>query len=143
MTLTKNYESVLHGPRYLEQLSSNVTSNSNHNGIKITDIGLSEGKNSSINNFSMKSFTSKQNESDMAEKYSFSVSLPNVFYQQEDLGISVDLQDWYFDDEIQPSLQNDPNMQLMPSHDNHSEIMTSFQSCSIFDDTGKFVCWRF
>ena len=91
----------------------------------------------------MQSFTSKENASHIAEKCSFSVSLPNVFNQQENLRISVDLQDLYFDDELQPSLQNDPNMQLIPSHDNYSEIMTSFQSCSIFDDTGKFVCWRF
>ena len=140
ITLTKNCESVPIVSKNLEPLSENVTSNNNRDGNKRTDIQLSESQNSFINNLSiMQAFTSEENENDTTGKCSLSVSLPNVFYPQENYGISVDLQDWYFDDELKLSLQNDPNMQLISSHDKELDNVASFQSSSIFEDTGKFV----
>ena len=144
ITLTKNCESVPIVSKNLEPLSENVSSNNNRDGNKRTDIQLSESQNSFINNLSiMQAFTSEENENDTTGKCSLSVSLPNVFYPQENYGISVDLQDWYFDDELQLSLQNDPNMQLITSRCKELEIVNSSLSSSIFDDTGNLVCLRF
>ena len=139
-TLTKNCQSVPLGPKYPEPLSATVISNTNHDSIKMTDVLLSESKNAFINNVSiMQTFNSEENENDTIDEYTFSLSLPNIFYQKENHEINIDLQDWYFDDEFQTSLQNDPNMQLIASHGKELDSEASFQSSSIFDDTGNFV----
>ena len=139
-TLTKNCQSVPLGPKYSEPLSANDISNTNHDSIKMTDVLLSENRNIFINNFSiMQTFNSEAKANDATDEYTFNLSLPNIFYQKENHEIIIDLQEWYFDDEFQPSLQNDPNMQLISSHGKELDNVASFQSSSIFEDTGKFV----
>ena len=51
----------------------------------------------------------------------------------------IDLLDWYFDDELRPSLRNDPNMQLISSYSDELENKNSYHFSCILSDTGIVI----
>ena len=53
----------------------------------------------------------------------------------------IDLFDWYFDDELQPSLRNDPNMQLISSYSDQFDTKNTSHFSCLLSETGIAIIY--
>ena len=77
-----------------------------------------------------------------------SASVSSTFSGRENRGVDIDLLDLYCDDELHPSLEHDPNMQLFIAHtpSPHDDVETENNDIShpFLTDRGRyFSSYRF
>ena len=116
--------------------SNNLLSSNTNSRVTINDHPRSRiARKKDISNKKTRSLKNQEKDDsnrgidDLVDNFSF-----NKFHND-----NIDLFDWYFDDELRPSLRNDPNMQLISSYTDEFETKNSSHFSCLLSDTGIVI----